>query len=57
MPCAYRVERTLVIEPKDVSVIDPTSSPAVTLVTYPIFFVGPAPQRFIVRAIRTEAGT
>jgi sortase A len=54
----YRVERTWVVEPKDVSVLDPTSSPAVTLVTcYPFYFVGPAPQRFIVRAIRTKATT
>jgi sortase A len=54
----YRVERTWVVEPDDVSVLDPTSSPAVTLVTcYPFYFVGPAPRRLIVRAIRIEAST
>jgi len=49
----YRVERTWVVDPEDVSVLDPTSSPrTVTLVTcYPFYFVGTAPQRFIVRAV------
>lgn len=51
----YRVERTWIVEPEDVSVLDPTPSPSVTLVTcYPFYFVGSAPQRFIVRAVRTE---
>jgi sortase A len=50
----YRVERTLVVDPEDVSVLDPTPTDAVTLVTcYPFYFVGSAPQRFIVRAVRT----
>jgi YVTN family beta-propeller protein len=36
----------------DVSVIDPTPTPAVTLVgCYPFYHVGSAPQRFIVRAV------
>jgi sortase A len=47
----YRVERTNVVEPKDVWVLDPTGHPALTLVTcYPFSYVGSAPQRFIVRA-------
>lgn len=51
----YRVERTWIVEPEDVSVLDPTDSPSVTLVTcYPFYYVGSAPQRFIVRAVRTE---
>jgi sortase A len=50
----YRVERTWIVSPEDVYVLDPTSSPAVTLVTcYPFYFIGSAPQRFIVRAVRT----
>src|SRR5262245_19388494 len=50
----YRVERTWVVNPEDVSVLDPTSAPAVTLVTcYPFYFVGSAPQRFIVRAVHS----
>jgi sortase A len=49
----YRVERTWVVNPEDASVLDPTSTRALTLVTcYPFYFVGPAPQRFIVRAVR-----
>lgn len=48
---AYRVERTVVVEPADVWVLDPTEEPTLTLVTcYPFTFVGSAPQRFIVRA-------
>ncbi len=48
----YRVERTWIVEPDDVSVLDPTGSPAITLVTcYPFYFIGSAPQRFIVRAV------
>jgi len=50
---AYRVERTWVVDPEDVSVLDPTSTPVLTLVTcYPFYFVGSAPRRFIVRALR-----
>jgi sortase A len=49
---AYRVERTWVVDPEDVSVLDPTSTRALTLVTcYPFYFVGSAPRRFIVRAV------
>jgi len=50
----YRIDRTWIVEPEDVSVLDPTPGAAVTLVTcYPFYFVGPAPQRYIVRAVRT----
>jgi sortase A len=48
----YRVDHTWIVEPSDVSVLDPTPTPAVTLVTcYPFYFIGHAPQRFIVRAV------
>ena len=48
----YRVEWIRITTPDDVSVIDPTPGPAVTLVgCYPFYHVGPAPQRFIVRAV------
>lgn len=51
----YRVERTWVVAPEDVWVLDPTSVRALTLVTcYPFYFSGPAPQRFVVRAVRDE---
>ncbi len=55
----YRVERIWVVSPEDVSVLDPTPTRSLTLVTcYPFYHVGPAPQRYIVRAVRTQtAGT
>ena len=48
----YLVEWIRITTPEDVSVIDPTPGPAVTLVgCYPFYHVGAAPQRFIVRAV------
>jgi sortase A len=50
---SYTVERTWIVRPEDVWVLDPTPSEAVTLVTcYPFYFVGSAPKRFIVRATK-----
>jgi sortase A len=54
----YRVERVWIVNPEDVSVLDATPHRAVTLVTcYPFYFVGPAPQRYIVRAVRDPPGS
>lgn len=51
----YRVSETFIVEPTDVHVLDPTDRPVITLVTcYPFYFVGSAPQRFIVRAERAD---
>jgi sortase A len=51
----YVVERTLVVEPHDVWVLDSTVHPSLTLVTcYPFTYLGTAPQRFIVRATMVE---
>jgi sortase A len=51
----FRIERTWIVRPEDVWVIDPTDAPSITLVTcYPFYFIGSAPQRFIVRAVRAE---
>ena len=51
----YRIERIWIVDPDDVSVLDPTESPSITLVTcYPFYFVGSAPQRYIVRAVRHQ---
>jgi sortase A len=51
----YRVERIWIVDPDDISVLDPTASPSVTLVTcYPFYFIGSTPQRFIVRAVRRD---
>ena len=53
MTDVYRVERTWIVNPDDVSVLDPTPMRALTLVTcYPFYYVGSAPKRFIVRAVR-----
>jgi hypothetical protein len=53
----YRIERTWIVDPTDVSVLDPTPSRAITLVTcYPFYFIGSAPQRFIVRAVVKISG-
>jgi sortase A len=53
----YRVDRTWIVDPEDVSVLDPTPVRSLTLVTcYPFYFIGPAPQRFIVRAVSAAEG-
>ena len=48
----YRVVSTKIVQPSDVSVLDPSpGEKTLTLVTcYPFYFVGNAPKRFIVRA-------
>jgi LPXTG-site transpeptidase (sortase) family protein len=49
----YRVTSTQIVHPGAIHVLFPTKSEVLTLVTcYPFYFVGPAPQRFIVRAER-----
>jgi sortase A len=51
----YRVERVWIVNQEDVWVLDPTPARAVTLVTcYPFYYVGSAPQRYIVRAVKVE---
>lgn len=50
---AYRVVSTRVVSPDDVGVLSPGATEVLTLITcYPFYFVGPAPERFIVRAER-----
>jgi sortase A len=52
---AYRVDRIWIVDPTDVSVLEPTPTRSLTLVTcYPFYFVGSAPQRYIVRAVRAD---
>lgn len=49
----YRVVSTMVVNPYDVAVLNPGKTEVLTLVTcYPFYFVGAAPDRFIVRAER-----
>jgi sortase A len=51
----YVVSDIQITTPDDVSVLRPTATPTLTLVTcYPFYFVGSAPQRYIVRATRSE---
>jgi sortase A len=52
----YAVQEISVVSPGDVHVLDPTAEPTLTLVTcFPFFVLGPAPERFIVRAVRVAA--
>jgi sortase A len=47
----YVVDQIVLVRPDDVSVLQPRSRPSLTLVTcYPFYFVGSAPQRYIVQA-------
>ena len=49
----YVVDSTRVVPPTEVSVLDPTPEPSITLITcYPFNYIGPAPERFIVRGRR-----
>jgi len=49
----YRVTSTRVVKPSEVSVLLPTKTEVLTLVTcYPFNFIGAAPKRFIVQAER-----
>jgi sortase A len=49
----YRVVSTRIVSPSDVAVLAPSGDEVLTLVTcYPFYFIGPAPNRFIVRAQR-----
>jgi sortase A len=52
---AYRVVELSIVEPGDISPLYATDTAAVTLVTcYPFYFVGHAPQRYVVRAVAMQ---
>jgi sortase A len=54
---AYDVKRTLVVPATERGVLLPTSDPTLTLVTcFPFYYVGPAPQRYIVQAKLVSMG-
>src|SRR5215471_8439924 len=54
----YRVTDLKIVDPTDVSVLDPTDEASVTLVTcYPFYYVGNAPQRYIVRGTLDRSRT
>jgi sortase A len=47
----YVVDRVVIVNPDDTSVLEARPRPSLTLVTcYPFYFVGSAPQRYIVQA-------
>lgn len=54
----YRVSELAIVDPTDTQSLEPTGTPAVTLVTcYPFHFAGSAPKRYIVRAVlQSETG-
>jgi sortase A len=52
----YVVKQTLVVEPTETDVLQPTPSAMLTLVTcFPFEYIGTAPKRFIVRASALDA--
>lgn len=52
----YVVKELKIVEPTDVEVLDPTTAATLTLITcFPFDYIGPAPQRFIVRAERRSS--
>ena len=47
----YRVDSRDVVQPERTEVMAPTNTPTLTLITcYPFHYLGPAPERFVVRA-------
>jgi sortase A len=49
----YRVTSTKIVPPTDTSALDETSDKMLVLVTcYPFYYIGPAPKRFIVEAVK-----
>jgi sortase A len=48
---SYGVDSAVVVDPHSVYLLKASSSPELTLITcYPFYYVGPAPDRFVVRA-------
>jgi len=55
----YRVTKTSIVMPDDLSVLAPQSDPAtLTLITcYPFYYIGAAPKRFVIHADREQASS
>ena len=55
----YRVTKTSIVMPDDLSVLAPQSDPAtLTLITcYPFYYIGAAPKRFVIHAAREQASS
>jgi len=53
----YAIDEITVVDPSNVTVLEPRAQPSITLVTcYPFYFIGSAPQRYIVRASLVGSG-
>ena len=51
----FEVSEVFITDPMDISVLDPSETPMVTLITcYPFYYVGYAPDRLIVRAVPSD---
>lgn len=51
----YTVDSALIVEPERTDLLEAGPGPMLTLVTcYPFYLVGSAPDRFVVRAVRTQ---
>lgn len=51
----YRVTKTAIVEPDDLSVLEPRQEAALTLITcYPFSYIGNAPRRFVIHAERSS---
>lgn len=51
----YAIDQIVIVDPSDVAVLASRSHPSVTLVTcYPFYWVGSAPQRYVVQASLTK---
>jgi len=49
----YVLRQTMIVNPEDVWVLAPTAEPTLTLITcYPFSYVGKAPKRFVMKAVR-----
>jgi len=53
----YEVTGKKIVKPEDVSVLNPTSDPQLTLITcYPTYYIGPAPDRLVVFSRLVDRG-
>ena len=54
----YEVTAKKIVEPEDMSVLDPTHDPELTLITcYPTYYIGPAPKRLVVFTRLVDKGS
>jgi sortase A len=52
----YAVDQLKIVDPSEVSVLQPRPGSSLTLVTcYPFYYIGSAPKRYIVHAARTDS--